>query len=326
MSESEDFAAYPAERSNGQLESLPVLTPIKEEQQQGSTSREEEIMTGSIDEQSYVLGEVPQPHLSDPQAFLPLDSDRLSRSGHGIEGMMSEVDRLVQEEMTLIQRLQKRIHSWEERMEKNRSIVAKNDAQIKQNKTDISYDKKNRDYWMGRAEQVLMDYQDAESAGRANTWEWLIKKYGLKDADGEAIECDATCVEELCNGEANNLAGEYQQAGNRYEQSRKDKEQENGRLIRENSKLLNMNETLQSYVAAAYSNEMEPLQDGVLLMKELGVKLKALSQDESASYGDLRVWADGFLSEFLKSNPRVLLHIVTNFRAIASIPLPTINS
>lgn len=325
MTESEDFAAYPAERSNGQLEPLPVLTPIKEDKQ-GSTGHNEDVVIGSIDEKSYVLGEVPQPHLSDPQAFLPLDSDRLNRSGHGIEGMMSEVDRLVQEEMGLIQRLQKRIHSWEERMEKNRSIIAKNDAQVKQNKIDIAYDKKNRDYWLGRAEQVLMDYQDAESANRANTWEWLIKKYGLKDAEGEAIESDANCVEELCNGESNNLAAEYKQAGNRYEQSRKDKEQENGRLIRENSKLLGMNETLQGYIASAYSNEMEPLQDGVLLLKELGVKLKGLSHDERSNYGELRVWAEGFLSEFLKSNSRVLLHVATNFRAIASIPLPTVNS
>ena len=108
--------------------------------------------------------------------------------------------------------------------------------------------------------------------------------------------------------------------------SDKDKEQDNGRLIRENSKLLGMNETLQGYIASAYSNEMEPLQDGVLLLKELGVKLKGLSQDERSNYGELRVWAEGFLSEFLKSNPRVLLHIATNFRAIASIPLPTVNS
>jgi len=41
--------------------------------------------------------------------------------------------------------------------------------------------------------------------------------------------------------------------------------------------------------------------------KELGVKLKGLSQDERSNYGELRVWAEGFLSEFLKSNPRVLL-------------------
>ena len=132
-----------------------------------------------------------------------------------------------------------------------------------------------------------------------------------------------SCVEELCNGEIQNLAGEYRAAANRYEQMRKEKENENSRMVRENAKFKNANETLQNYIAATYSNEIEPLQDGVLLLKELGVKLKALGQEgSSATFGGMRAWAEPFLSEFIKANPRVPQVVVTEFRKLTSIPLP----
>ena len=50
------------------------------------------------------------------------------------------------------------------------------------------YDKKNRDYWLCRAEQVIVDYSYAEAANRPEDWAWLIKKYGLKNADGSPID------------------------------------------------------------------------------------------------------------------------------------------
>ncbi len=319
MSETEDFSARPAEEMSSSQEPMAVLSSSE-----GQSSFREEMQ--SLDEQIYVLGEVPQPYLSDPQAFLPLDSDTLVGAAQVLDGLMTEAGLLVQEEIQLIQRLQKRINLWEDRIERNRAIIAKHETEIHQNRIDIGYDKKNRDYWISRAEGVMLDYQDAESANRKEQWGWLVKKYGLKNSDGEVLDHAQACIEELCNGEANNLAAEYKTAGNKYEQNRKDREMDNCRLIRENSALLHTNETLQSYISATYVNEVEPLQAGVLLLKELGVKLKGLSQAETATYGELRTWAEMFLNDFLKANPRVLLPIVTHFRRITSIPLPSVNS
>ena len=98
-------------------------------------------------------------------------------------------------------------------------------------------------------------------------------------------------------------------------------------MIHENGRLLTGNDQLQGFIASCYSNEIEPLQDGVLLFKELNVKLKSLSQSgEKVTYGDLRSWAESFLDEFLKTNPRVSQAIVTEFRRLTSIPLPAKNS
>ncbi|HSX26366.1 MAG TPA: hypothetical protein VLE89_05095 [Chlamydiales bacterium] len=281
----------------------------------------------SIDGQSYFIGEVPQVHLLDPQAFLPLNSDRLIGSVNMIEKLLGDVSLLIQEEVNLIQKHQRKINFWEERIEKNKAIVEKNLVEIKKNNADAIYDKKNRDYWLGRAEEVEIDYTHAEVASRQQDWMWLIKKYGLKNADGSGIDAKNPCVEELCNGESNNLASEYRSTGNRYESERKAKEAENSRMVRENAKLKNSNEVLQTYIASTYANEVEPLQDGVLLLKELGVKLKAMGQDGNGStFGEMRSWAEVFLSDFIKSNPRVALSVVTDFRKLTSIPLPADHS
>jgi hypothetical protein len=276
----------------------------------------------TVDSQSYFLGEVPQAHLVDPCAFLPLNSDRLIGSVNMVEKLLFEVGVLIEDEVNSIQKFQKRITFWEDRIEKNKSIVKKFEAKIKQNNTDALYDKKNRDYWFGRAEEVEIDYAHAEVASRKQDWAWLIKKYGLKNADGSEIDAQAQCVEELCNGEIQNLAAEYRGTGQKYEIARKEKETENSRLVREIAKLLNSVETLQGYISAAYANEIEPLQDGVLLLKEFGVKLKALGQDEKATYGQMRAWAETFLNDFIKANPRVPQAVVTHFRKLTSIPLP----
>lgn len=276
----------------------------------------------SIDSQSYFLGEVPQGYLVDPSAFLPLNSDRLVGSVNMVEKLLHEVGTLIEEEVASIQKHQKRITFWEDRIEKNRSLIKKNEIKAKQNTTDALYNKKNRDYWFGRAEEVEIDYSHAEVANRSQDWAWLIKKYGLKNADGTEICPKSACVEELCNGEIKNLAAEYHATGQRYENGRKEKEVENSRLVKENSKLLNNNDLLQSYIAATYANEIEPLQDGILLLKELGQKLKALGQEDKANYGQMRMWAEPFLNEFIKMNPQVPQAIVISFRKLTSIPLP----
>lgn len=276
----------------------------------------------TMDGQTYFLGEVPQAHLIDPRAFLPLNSDRLIGSINMVEKLLFEVGVLIEEEVASIQKHQKRISFWEDRMEKNKSQIKKNELKIKQNMIDATFDKKNRTYWFGRAEEVEIDYSHAEVANRHQDWEWLIKKYGLKNADSTPIHCKGPCVDELCNGATKNLAAEYRAAGNKYENARKDKEEENSRLIRENATFLNANEVLQSYIAAAYANDIEPLQDGVLLLKELGVKLKALGQDDKSTYAEMRSWAEPFLNEFIRTNSRVSQGVVTHFRKITSIPLP----
>lgn len=276
----------------------------------------------SIDGHSYFLGEVPQTHLIDPNAFLPLDTDRLTGSINMVEKLGIEVGALIEEEVSSIQKQQKRISFWEERIEKNRIHIKKNEFQIKQNTTDAFYDKKNRDYWFSRSEEVEIDYSHAEVAARVQDWSWLIKKYGLKNADGSEIDSKNHCVEELCNGETENLATEYRNTGNKYENARKGKETENSRLVRENSKFSTTNDVLQGYISSTYTDEIEPLQDGILLFKEFSVKLKAMGQEDKPTYGDMRVWAEQFLNDFIKANSRVPQHVVTHFRQLASIPLP----
>lgn len=326
MSEMQEFSAYRNE-DNSSLENRfdPMAVLPQEEKKAAPATTTLKDLEATLDEQSYLIGEVPQTHLVDPQGFLPLNSDKLIGSTNVLEILLHEVNGLIQEEVNKIQILQKKISFWEERIEKNKAMISANQNHIKQNVVDIGLDKKNRDYWWVRAEQVSVDYSNAESASRIEDWSWLVKKYGLKNPDGTQIDADHPAIEELCNGGTNNLAGEYKIAGNKYEQARKDREAENNRLIRENSRFLGSTETLQSYISSTYSNEIEPLQDGVLLLKEFGVKLKALTQDNKASFGDLRGWAEPFLNDFIKGNPRVPQAVVTDFRKLASIPLPAEN-
>lgn len=324
MSDMQDYSgSRPDEAIKNPYDPSAAL-PANEEKIQGNTQLKD--LDNSLDAQSYVLGEVPQPHLYDPQAFLPLNSDRLIGSTNMIEKIISEITPLIQDEVDQIQKLQKKISNWEDRLERNKAQVQKNEMQIKQNRVDINYDKKNRDYWWSRSEQVLLDYEHAQASNREVDWLWLAKKYGLKNSDGSQIDHKSRCVEEICQGAANNLAAEFKTAGNKYEQAKKDKETENTRMIHENGRLLTGNDQLQHFISSAYSNEIEPLQDGVLLFKELNVKLKSLSQNDQATYGDLRSWAEDFLDEFLKTNPRVSQALVTEFRRLTSIPLPAKNS
>ena len=328
MSDMQEFSAFRAEETanlENRFDPMAVLPAHEEKKLIGNTEIRD--IDESLDGQSYFLGEVPQSFLADPSAFLALNSDKLIGAVDMVEKLLSDVGIFIQEEVNLIQKSQKKINMWEDRIEKNKAVVQKHLTQVKQNLVDISYDKKNRDYWFSRAEQVVLDYEHAEAAGREGDWSWIIKKYGLKNPDGTQIDQKGNCVEELCNGAASNLSNEYKVAGSKYEQAKKDKEAENTRMIRENGRLLTTNEELQAYISNVYANEIEPLQDGVLLYKELGVKLKALGQEgNKATYGDLRSWAEIFMDEFLKANPRVPQHVVTEFRKLTSIPLPAKNS
>ena len=331
MSEMQEFSAFRNEDSSSQDNHFDPMAVLPAHEENTATAQRTSSMTTEIEEtvdsQSYFLGEVPQSYLVDPKVYLPLNSDRLVGSINVLESLFGDVNLLIGQEVEKIQVLQKKINFWEDRIEKNKAQISINMSKIKQNVTDIVYDKKNRDYWWVRSESVMVDYSNAEAANRSENWSWLIKKYGLKNAEGYEIEPDHAAVEELCNGEASNLAGEYKNSGNKYDQSRRDREAENNRLIRENSRLKASTETLQGYISTTYSKEIEPLQDGVLLMKEFGVKLKSLNQDGSKScYGDLRGWAETFLDEFIKANSRVPQSVVTDFRKLASIPLPAENS
>ncbi len=331
MSEMQEFSAFRNDEGSSQdnhFDPMAVL-PAHEEntaiQSQPAPAVSSEIEE-SVDGQSYFLGEVPQSYLVDPKVFLPLNSDRLIGSVNVVENLLGDVNQLIGQEVDKIQVLQKKINFWEDRIEKNKAQITANMSKIKQNVTDIAYDKKNRDYWWVRSEAVMVDYSNAEAANRSEDWSWLIKKYGLKNPEGYQIEPDHIAVEELCNGESSNLAGEYKNSGNNYEQARRDREAENNRLIRENSRMKASTEKLQSFISTTYSKEIEPLQDGVLLFKEFGVKLKSLNQDGSKScFGDLRGWAEPFLDEFIRGNPRVPQAVVTDFRKLASIPLPAEN-
>lgn len=321
MSDMQDFSANPAGESNQGFDPMAVLPAGGEIKTEVKTQNLREL-EDSLDGQSYFLGEVPQNHQCDPEAFLPLNSDRLIGSTNSIEKLMAESGSLIQEEVNHIQKLQRKINLWEDRIEKNKAMIQKNLNVIKQNNIDIIYDKKNRDYWISRSEQVDLDLQNALSANRQGDWAWIIKKYCLKNPDGTELDSKNPCVEELCNGEAANLSGEYRANANKYELKRKDRETDNNRMIRDNSSHLKTNELLQGYIAATYANEIEPIQDGILLLKEFVVKLKSISEDSNTTYGMMRDWAESFLNDFIKSNTRVAQSVVTDFRRLASIPLP----
>ncbi len=280
----------------------------------------------SLDGQTYAKGEVPQANLLDPEALLPLNSDRLIGSVNVLEKLVTETMAFVESEITQVQKLQKKINQWEDRVEKNKALIHKNKDKIKQNELDIVHDKKNRDYWVSRAEQISLDYENAAAANREENWNWLIKKYGLKNPSGDALDATLAAIDELCNGEANNLISQYREVATKYDRGLKDKQTENVRMNRDIAVHLSTNETLQTYVGNCYSNEVEPLQDGILLLKELGVKLKALESQADSTYGDLRAWAEAFLNDFLKSNPKVPQEVVNEFRRLTSIPLPPTHS
>lgn len=321
MSDMQDFSALKAEAGTADENRSDFIAEV--------VAKEKNIMEHdlhSLDGQTYLLGEVPQARLVDPQAFLPLNSDKLVGSINMIESILSEVSLLIETQVNRIEKVQKKITFWEDQMEKNKAVIQKNLSQVKQNNTDITYDKKNRDYWISRAEQVELDYRNAEASNQQSDWAWLVKKYGFKNPNGSEIDSRNSAIDELCDGEVSNLAAEYRASGVKYDQDKKNREAENTSLLRANGKLMANNEILRSYISYAYNDEVEPIQDGVLLLKELGQKTSELAQNSSgATYGELRDWAEPFLNEFIQSNPRIVQEIVSDFRRLASIPLPARN-
>lgn len=310
---------YPSfeEENRPEADSTAVLSSQKESTKFISHQESKEKMQ----EKAYSLGEVPQSHLLDPNVSLPLDSTSLNAEDV-LGNTLTQVSFMIEGEIARIETLQKKIDFWEDRIEKNKAVIQKNQNQVKQNNTDIVYDKKNRDYWANRAEQVELDYHNAAASNREGDWAWIIKKYGLKNADGTQIDPKNICVDELCNGESSNLSGEYRGYASKYEQDKKNREMNNAYLLRESGKFIDENETLRNYVVHSYADEIDPLQDGVMLLKELGMKLKQLSNQERANYGQLREWAEAFLSDFIQANPKVSQELVTAFRKLTSIPLP----
>lgn len=274
-----------------------------------------------IDQLSYSINEVPQVNLLDPDQLLPLNSDNLV-----VDELELQVDKLAKEEEIQIEKELNHIDSWNKRIEKNKLHIEKNNELISDNKKAILYDKKNRDYWVNRAEAVTLDFENASSANRQEDWSWVIKKYGLKYSDGSSIEANDASVEELVNGGTANLIGQYRTSANYYEQIRKDKERDNNRTISEISKLKNSNETLKSYIDSAYVKKVQPLQNGVLLLNGLREKLEEFKKQGNSTYSEIRDWSEEYLNDFIKQNPDVPQSVVTDFRKIASIPLPAENS
>jgi hypothetical protein len=308
-----------------QIESSRGLDPmaiLSSQEQKGAEQPGSHKVDEAIEAQNHFLWEVPQAQIVDPRAALPLNSDRLIGSVNMVEKSLRDVSLLIEEEVASIQKHQKRITDWEDLLGKNRAQIKRNEMGIKQNHVEAFHDRKNRDYWFGRAEEVEIDYSHAEVAARHQDWAWLIKKYGLKNPDGSEIQSKANAVEELCNGEIKNLVAQYRATGTKYEVARKEKEAENTRLVRENAKLFDTNEVLQGYISVVFSNDIEPLQDGILLLKALSAKLKVFGQDEKATYGEMRHWAESFLSDFIRVNSKLPQAIVTHFRKLTSIPLP----
>ncbi len=266
--------------------------------------------------------EVPVANPCDPQGSLPLNVDRLV----GNEKLLSEIAVLIQEEVNSMNRFQRQIYHWEESIEKNKVLLQEHLDQIKKNLGEINFNKKNRDFWLNRSEQVVMDYTHADALDLVQEWSWLVKKYGLKNSDGSEIDSKASDISDLCSKHIEQLTNIYIAAGMKFDALRKDREQINLRFVTENGKLLKQIAQLQSYIQHLCKTEIEPLQDGVLLLKELNLKVRVFLEKPDASYGDLRMWAESFLDEFLKMNPNTPMRIVTEFRRLAQISLPAQNS
>ncbi len=275
-------------------------------------------------EKSYLRGEVPQSFLFDPEQFLPLNTDKLAE-GADLARSIQEIEEVTSDEIASIHKFQRSIDAWEKTIEKNKSLIDQNKEIIRQNNLDISYDEKNRDYWWRRAENVESDFGIASASDHRDTWAWFIKKHGLKTADGNPIDEECDCVEELCNGSSSNLSSKYKIAGNKYDMSKNHRESENFRIIAENSQYKKTLETLKNYVQMTYQKKIEPLQDGVLLLKELMAKLRELLNEEGATHGELREWAEHFLDEYIIENPLTPQHAISDYRKWASIPLPSEN-
>ena len=176
MSE-EDFQELQNQELNKEevMQSPMTDLPKQEDLSQNSVQSISELEE-SLDAHCYFLGEVPQNYLVDPQSFLPLNSDPLNGPTNNVERLQTEATALVQEEVLKIQNLQRKLHIWEDRIEKNKAFISSNQTKIKQNLTEIAYDKRNRDYWWGRSEQDMLDYAHAETSNRQEDWNSLIKK------------------------------------------------------------------------------------------------------------------------------------------------------
>ncbi len=265
---------------------------------------------------------IPEIYRLDPEVTLPLNSEPIK----DIPVLMEEVNALLQQESVNMQKLQQSIDRWEAEVKQNRVIIDKNKEIIRKNTQEILASIKNRDYWYARSEQVFLDYSNAAASGRVEDWTWLIKKYGLKNTDGTLIHPEDPSTSELCKETAHLLAEEYKMAGHRYDKIKKDKEGENHLLIRESSHSKTTVEALQKFIRTTYEKNIEPIQDGIHLLKELNVKLKNLSASEGSVYAELRSWAEEFLNDYLKENIHISQMVIGDFRRITSIPLPTINS
>jgi hypothetical protein len=292
-----------------------------------------EVASGLQDLQQFLTsGGLPEsltPHMyqSDPYAQLPSNCESLVGRSNAIGVLLVEAEKLIEEELREALKEQKQIALWEEKVRKNHTLIAKNKEKIEQNAHDMLCDLKSRDFWNARAAQVLGDYGQAELSGTVSMWAWLIKKYGLKNGEGFLIDVRGSEVAQLCHKAASTLAAEYQVAATRYEHIHHQKEIENAILQSDYNKFIAINEQLQKYIANVYTSEVEPLQDGVLLLKELAIKLKTLEKKQpGATYGDLRSWAETFLDQFLRANSLVPHRVVLAFRRLASIPLPAENS
>jgi hypothetical protein len=285
-----------------------------------------EEITKSLDGQSYLLGEVPQSYLMDPQAFLPLNSDRLAANADHAGQVLGSAQSLIDQELAQIQKWQLRMGQWESKIGENKGLVAKQEQEIQDLQRSMLLDKRNQDYWTDRAEQVRRDFIHAQASNRESHWQRIVKKYGLKQGDGAPLTASHACIEELTEEAMGRLELEFRRAAEKYSTKNKDKETLITRKVRDNAAYLNRNEELQVLVQHVYQKQVEPLQEGVLLLKEFQMKYKNLADHASlATYGDLREWAEAFLDQFLGANPQVSESLVVEFRQLASIPLPSQN-
>lgn len=313
MSDNEEYSAQADEQTSDSANLFDPMT-LSEHVKQSPTPHEEKSLTEEISTHF---------HLLDPEQTLPLNTEKLTGSAPStLESILSDVEINIELELDQIRMIEEKIKLWKESIEKNLETIEANRKTIKQNNAALIHDMKNRDYWRERADKVFLDFQYARAGARETDWSWLIKKYELKNPEGNEIDAAHPAIEEVCNGEINNLAGQYQAASNRCEQHQKNREEENIRLIQENSNHLAFNDTLQGYINHTLSAELAPIQSGVLLMTEFKNELQMLQQGEGSTFGDMREWSETFLDEFLKSNPKVETRIVTEFRKLASIPLP----
>lgn len=203
------------------------------------------------------------------------------------------IELLIVEERKEIGRLREQISAWEEMIRANFFQMGKNAEVIEQNTRTSAHEIKMRDYWWDKESLVLSDFQSAQKSLK---WKSLIQKHELN------LDHRSLLIEKLCQDAILELALKYKETGIQHDLAVASKNGENKRVSEMNAKLNAENTHLRERISNAHLSEIEPLQDGLLFLKEFIVIIKS----QQASSDTIHSWAEGFVKKYPSIPSRVL--------------------